>query len=392
MAPSAHRSEIAHGAAAALEAGAPRLRALGALVGFDAFIDSIISVVDRRFAMNQTGFTRIETIEQFALRVHAASGKSTNIELVVNEQRFGGNGPLMAGAMGRLSMPVTYIGAVGQNDRPRELHPLYQELARRCARVIPVAAPAATDALEFNDGKVMLGKPANIQGVTWSSLMDIIGLDEIRRIVSASKIIGVVNWVMMGGVESIWQGLCRDVLAVDPERRSRRVFIDLCDPAKRTDLDVAGAMKHLQAINELTPVTLGLNLAESERIAAVLGLAQPEGPGMGTLGESVRRSASEIRKALGIDCVVVHPREGAGAATADGASAWFDGPFTRTPKLSTGAGDHFNGGFAMAQALGLPLEHCLAAGAGVSGAYVRDAESPTLERLVAFLRELPPPQ
>jgi hypothetical protein len=34
----------------------------------------------------------------------------------------------------------------------------------------------------------------------------------------------------------------------------------------------------------------------------------------------------------------------------------------------------------------------LALGCGVSGAYVRDAQSPTRERLIEFLRDLPAPE
>src|SRR5262249_42551420 len=145
------RSDIAHAAAAALEAR----RAQGfrsGLIGFDGFIDSIIAVVDKRRDMSPGGYDRIREIPQFAQRVGAAAGKSTNIELVVKEDRFGGNGPLMAGALGRLGMPTTYIGAVGHEDNPGVLHPLYEELGNRCREVIPVAPPAHTDALEFDDG------------------------------------------------------------------------------------------------------------------------------------------------------------------------------------------------------------------------------------------------
>jgi len=61
----------------------------------------------------------------------------------------------------------------------------------------------------------------------------------------------------------------------------------------------------------------------------------------------------------------------------------------REPRLSTGAGDHFNAGFAFGQVCGLPLDECLATGCGVSGAYVRDAQSPSRDRLIAFLNQLP---
>jgi hypothetical protein len=384
------RSDIAHAAAAALES----MRAGGfrpALVGFDGFIDSIIAVVDQRRDMSPTGYERIRDIPHFAQRVGAAAGKSTNIELVVKEDRFGGNGPLMAGALGRLGVPVTYVGAVGHEANPSVVHPIYEELANRCREVIPVAPPAHTDALEFDDGKVMLGKPANVQSVTWPLLLRLIGLPAIRAKCEQSALIGIVNWVMMGGVEGIWEGLCKDVLPGLTNAKSRRVFIDLADPAKRTDADITRAVGLLRKIDAIVPVTLGLNLAEGERMARVLGVPAFDASGMHTFGSVIQTAAGKVREKVGLSCVVIHPREGAAAADASG-SDWFEGPFTATPKLSTGAGDHFNGGFAFAQVHGLPLDQCLAVGCGVSGAYVRDALSPDLTRLIAFLRTLPLPE
>lgn len=395
--------DIARSAAANLEKSAGRGAGLSALVGFDGFIDAIIDVVDQRTDMSPAGYSRMKTIGQFANRAGAAAGKSTNMEMVVKEERWGGNGPLMAGALARLGAPVTYIGAVAQREGIGQLHPLYAELGRRCRKVVPLAAPAHTDALEFDDGKIMLGKPRAIQSVNWARLVQVLGMDGLVELVRGSALIGIVNWVMMGGVESIWEGLTREVfpkLSGDlppPLRRAggpaarRRVFIDLCDPAKRTDADVLRAMGLLKAMNEHVSVTLGLNLAEAERIAQVLGVRELAASRGAATGPQVLDGAAAIRAKAGLSCVAIHPREGAAAADAQSA-AWIDGPFTATPKLSTGAGDHFNGGFAFAQALGLPLDECLGAGVATSGAYVRDAESPTLERLVAFLRDLPAPQ
>jgi sugar/nucleoside kinase (ribokinase family) len=396
------RADVCVAAADALEKiGSAGLSAAESLIGFDGFIDSIISVVDQRTDMGPKGYTKFATIDQFAVRVGAASGKSTNIELVVHEERFGGNGPLMAGALGRLGMGVTYIGCVGKPDSPRELNPIFKEFASRCSRVIPVSPPATTEALEFDDGKVMLGKTHNIQRVNWDLLCQLITLDELKRMVARAKLIGVVNWVMMGGVESIWDGLCREVFPSLPEPgrspdgvvRPRRIFIDLCDPAKRTDGDISNALTLMKRMNRHLPVTLGLNLSEAERIASVLQLTVFESYEGSSRREVIRESAVQIREALGIAAVVVHPRHGAAAAFHEpgrSGSAWFDGPFTSKPKLSTGAGDHFNGGFALAQTLGLGIEECLAVGCATSGVYVRDALSPTLARLVEFLREMPP--
>jgi len=385
------RVEIAQKASDAVAAA--DVAGVRALIGFDGFLDSIIRVVDRRRSMAADDFTRIGTIGDFAARVGSAAGRSANIELVVDEERFGGNGPLMAGAVGQLGLATTYVGAVGRLDDPGRLHPVWDDFAERCERVIPIGPPAFTDALEFNDGKVMLGKPANVQAVTWDRIKETVGLADVRELVARSAMVGIVNWTLCGGVEGIWRGLIDEVLPGLPPREDGavRVFIDLSDPAKRTDEDIARALSILGEMNGPARVTLGLNLAESERIARVLGLGVYDGNDR-PMSAKVRDAAAAIRENVGLDCVAVHPRQGAGAADAAGNCVWFDGPFTAKPKLSTGAGDHFNGGFAVAEALGLPLEQCLAVGTAVSGAYVRDAVSPTRERLIEFLRDLPEPE
>lgn len=385
-----HRAEIALAAADTLDALTPHaLAKLPALVGFDGFIDAIIRVVDRRNSMAADDYKRLATIPEFAARIGGAAGRSANLELVVLEERFGGNGPLMAGAMGMLGTPVTYVGAVGKPDEPTTIHPTFTEFAKRCAKVIPLCPPAHTDALEFTDGKLMLGKPQNVQEVTWERIRDTLGLDNLIAIVDKAATIGVVNWVMMVGVEGIWAGLRDEVFPRIKRKPNRRVVIDLADPAKRSDADIRGAMSMLASLNDTVPVTLGLNLAEAQRIDRVIGAGAFDESHNYSLGTLVRRTAERLRASLDLDTVVVHPREGAGGATANGDSAWFEGPFTRNPKLSTGAGDHFNGGFAFARAAGLPLDRALAVGCGVSGAYVRDAQSPDLPRLISFLRDLP---
>ncbi|MCW5777003.1 MAG: hypothetical protein KIS87_11240 [Phycisphaeraceae bacterium] len=386
------RGEIARAAADAIErAGASGFEGMPALVGFDGFVDSIIRVVDRRRSMDGADFERIGTIGEFAGRCAAAAGRSTNMELWVDEDRFGGNGPLTAGALGRLGVPVCFIGAVGREDDPTRVAPIYEPFATRCREVVSVAAPGHTDALEFDDGKIMLGKTRNVQAVTWDRIVGTVGVDGVRRRVEAAGLIVMVNWSLCGGVPGIWEGLIGEALpGLATRGGGRRVLIDISDPAKRSDGDLRDALATMARMNALVPVTLGLNLAEGERIARVLGAASTEDSA--TYGESVVRLALNVRERAGLACVVVHVREGAAGATDGGATAWFDGPFTARPRLSTGAGDHFNAGFGLAQALGLALDECLAVGCAVSGAYVRDAESPTVGRLAGFLRALPAPE
>lgn len=375
------RSVIAAAAAEALHAA--DLAGRRALVGFDGFLDIIIDLVDVRHDMSPDGFRRIETLDAFARRVGAAAGKSTNIEAVTRDRRWGGNGPLLAGGVARLGMRTTYIGAVGREDDWRALDPAFAPFASLCERVVPIATPGRTDALEFADGKLMVNHCSNVQQVTWDRVVSVVGEDAIRSMLSDADLVGVVNWSLLGGVNSIFQGLARTLGSAS---RPPRIFIDLSDPAKRTDDDLRAGLALLADLARVAPVTLGLNLAEAERLARLRDV-----PIRACAGASLADLASDLRRAFALDCVVIHPREGAAGATASHA-AWFDGPLTRSPRLSTGAGDHFNAGFAAAQVAGLSLEQCLAVGTAVSGAYVRDAAAPTLDRLIAFLRELPLPE
>jgi sugar/nucleoside kinase (ribokinase family) len=358
------------------------------LIGFDGFIDYILRMVDVRSGISPAEFTPIRTIAEFAARCAAAAGKSTNIEQVLIEERFGGNGPLMAGALAQLGVPVTFIGAVATSDAGPALHPTFMSFAQRCREVIAVGEPSFTDALEFDDGKLMFNNTRAVQVITWERIVERVGLDRLVQIVDASTLLGVVNWSLLGGVPGIWRGLMRDVLPRCTPR-DRIMFVDLSDPAKRTDADVLAVTQLLAELERAglgLRVCLGLNLAESERLGRVLGLTTSTW----RAGPILCEAATALRERIGISRVTIHPREGGAAADAHHA-AWIDGPLVQRPRISTGAGDHYNAGFSLALACGASLEQCLACAVAVSGAYVRDGESPTLERLLAFLRALPEP-
>ena len=150
--------------------------------------------------------------------------------------------------------------------------------------------------------------------------------------------------------------------------------------------DILEALKLLTRFQDQVDVILGLNLKESTEIADVLGL-----PGRGDAEGTIEENAKAIREKLGLSCVVIHPRRGAAAAT-EHHSARFAGPFVQQPKISTGAGDHFNAGFCLGTLLGFSLEESLCTGVATSGYYVREAESPTALQLADFIDHLPPPQ
>ncbi len=379
------RADIARQAADGLRRFAKDAVATPVLVGFDGFVDSIIQVVDKRTCVDQ--YEPIPTIDRFGKKISAAAGHSSNFELVTTREKLGGNGPIMANALSAAGLNVTYIGALGYP----ELNPVFEGFAKRAA-VHTVANPGFTDALEFNDGKLMLGKYQALAGLDYTAVEKVMGPDTFKQVVTQSRLIGMVNWTMLPKLESIWQKLIDDTLANEGAADRRLIFIDLADPAKRTREDIARALGLITKLDARADTILGMNLSESSQVADVLDLTIEGDP-----EEAIESTCRAIREKLNIYCVVIHPRKSAAAAVRVGGSGGdkvesgrFFGPFTANPKLSTGAGDNFNAGFCLAQLAGLNVQQSVAVGTHTSGFYVRNAHSPPRTELADFLSDPPP--
>lgn len=373
------REQICKTTSAKLTAAAANINSTKALIGLDGFVDEIIAVVDKR--LDNDRYETIKTIDVLGNKILKAAGQSSNYELVVKQMKLGGNGPIMANALACAGFGVTYVGNLGYPN----IHQVFKEFAGRAEEVLSIGEPGHTDALEFEDGKLMLGKLQTMGDVNWDNIVSRAGLDVFTKAVDRAKLIGMTNWTMLPYMNGIWTALVEKVLPT-VSKQSRYFFVDLADPEKRTHADILAALKLLGSFQGKMEVMLGLNLKESSEIAEVLGLAVPadaEG--------AIEETAKAIRKAMNINTVVIHPRRGAAAATAT-ESASFAGPFVAQPKISTGAGDHFNAGFCLGRVLGLELEECLCTGVGTSGYYVRTALSPSAMDLAKFCGELPPPQ
>ena len=374
----ATREQVCASVSRSLRAKRDSLGKIKTVLGLDGFVDEIIAVVDKRHAADR--FDPVRSISEMSRKIAAASGLSANYELVVKQRKLGGNGPIMATALARVGLGVTYIGNLGIPT----IDPVFQPLAER-ATVLSIGQPAHTDALEFEDGKLMLGKLTPLMDVNWNTLIATVGRDKLIQLLDGATLIGIVNWTMLPHMSEIWASLLDEVIP-NTQQHERMLFVDLADPEKRSQDDIRSALQILGRFQREVDVVLGLNLKESAEIAEVLHLPPP-----GESDESIEAAARAIRSALGLSCVVIHPRRSAHAATAT-ESATFHGPFIEQIRISTGAGDHFNAGFCLGRVLGLSLVESLCAGVATSGYYVRTAESPTLDALTTFIDTLPPPQ
>jgi hypothetical protein len=341
-----------------------------ALCGLDGFVDNIIDVVDKR--QDAKNYTRVETIADLGARITRASGLSSNLELVVKQQKLGGNGPIMANAMLAPALNVTYIGCLGRDV----IHPVFSDMANRCKAIYSLCDPGTTDALEFKDGKLMVGKHQTLKDVNYKNMIAAIGLPKLKKAWGESNLIALTNWTMLPFQTEIWQKLLKDMAGVKVPKGAT-LFIDLADPEKRPADEIAAAVRMLKKFRKTHRVVFGVNQKESIEVGNALKLKfNPD---------EIEKNAITLRKELDLDVVVIHPTRNAACATETG-SAYIDGPYCQNPKLTTGAGDNFNAGFCLGLLAGLDAKEMLAAGVGNSGFYVRNARSSGPGDLSKFLR------
>jgi hypothetical protein len=262
-------------------------------------------------------------------------------------------------------------------------HPVFSEFARR-AETFSIGEPAWTDALEFEDGKIMQGKLAPLQQMNWENICARFGREKLGAKIAGAHLVGFVNWTMLAHMNEIWEAVLAEIC---PTLRGPRrwLFIDLADPEKRTPADIQRALTLIVQFQKHFDVMLGLNEKESGEIGRALGLAPADGTpgGLAVLGR-------QIWDRVPVGTLIIHPTAFALAVSGGGVSL-ATGAFTPHPRITTGAGDHFNAGFCLGKLLGFDNASALLTGVAASGRYVRTAASPTLAELAQLLRDWPGP-
>lgn len=369
--------ELRHRCAEALEHSVRTAGQLTAFVGLDGFVDEILHVVDKRHSVS--AYDRMPTIAKLAERLAGAAGKSTNIEFVPQLTKLGGNGPIMANALASMGLKVTYLGNLGFPA----MHPVFADFAKR-AEVHSIAQPGFTDAIEFEDGKVMLGKHTYLKDVTWENIVTRFGKEKFTAKFASADLVGFVNWTMLTNMSDIWASVLKEICPNLPAGgRKRTLFFDLADPEKRTIEDIRRALDLILEFCKYFKVILGLNEKESHEIARVFSLDKGDGS-----KAALARLAREIHVRVPVHTLVIHPVQYA-LCISDGKTSLVDGLYTTKPRITTGAGDHFNSGFCLGKLLGLEDALALLTGVTTSGYYVIKGQSPAVPDLVRALNHWP---
>ncbi len=348
------------------------------IIGFDGFIDEIIHVVDKR--MDSQQFSRIETIELLAKRIEKASGLSTNIELVPVQKKIGGNGPIMCNAMAKHDASINYIGALGAPT----IDDVFRGMANN-VKLLSIATAGHTDALEFNDGKILLGKMTSLNDVTYENIISNIGKNEFIKLLSETNLLATVNWSMLPHMTNLWKKMLSEILPLLPISAKKPIFfIDLADPEKREKDEIQEALGLLKHFSSHFFVVLGLNKKEAYDVANELDLF--DNSSLEKMQVSLEDLNQALYENLEIGSVVIHPVDRSCTYMND---TFYEelGPYIEKPRLTTGAGDNFNAGFVLGLMLDLTPDQALLTGMATSGYYVRNADSPTFKQLITFIND-----
>ena len=345
-----------------------------AMVGFDGLVERVTSVVDKRLGQGDA-FARVETIEAFASKILDAAGSGTGLEIFPREEKAGGNGPVMAGALGKAGLNMRYVGALGEAS----VHPVFAKFAQD-TDAISIADPAIIHALEFADGNIMLGELVSLDGITYRNLLSQMTEGEFFDLLSRQDLVSVVNWAIIPNLTTLLTDLLDYVIPNLPPRDQKHYFFDLSDTEKRSDGEVRSVLSTISRFQNWGAVTLGLKLEEAGRVTQLLGQSK-----MGDDADGLKSMAAYTRDHLSIGTAVVHSGDSAACATKL-ETAWVEGPVTKDAPAKGGATEHFHAGFCLAQLLDFPLPASLATGMAFRGFHGRMGRSPSMSEAQSFIQ------
>jgi hypothetical protein len=338
------------------------------LVGFDGYVDKIQKVVHSK---SSEGVHYFPTIAEMAVHLATLAGRSGQIELVTQELKIGGNGPIMANSLASLGVPTRCMGTM--ND------PIFKTMHPQC-EVLSIGSPGETNAMEFEDGKLIFSEVSTFDRLTWAYLCKQFSIENWKTQIADNEIIALVDWANLNHCTDLWRGLLEDV--VKPSGLSRTYFFDLCDPSKRS---AEAIRESLEVISEYSPygkVILGMNENEARKIWLAL---QGYSPNESSIDfPDLQEIAHFIFDKIAVETLLIHPVDRSLLVSASGLVE-IQGRLVRHPKVLTGGGDNLNGGFAFGLLNGFSIIECAILGMATSGAYVQNGHSPSVQELIAYL-------
>ncbi len=331
-------------------------------LGFDAFIDHIVKPIKSGSALNPEAY--FESMNAFGQFLSERDGMNCSVELQSCVEKLGGNAPITANALISLDVDCVCVGGFGLP----EINPVFAELSER-AELISVSNPGMTTALEFGNGKVMLGINKDINSLGFEHITERVSKQGLIEHISKSDLLMFLNWSELPRSTEIYKGFASEVLPhVDGEKI---LYMDLSDCARRDMSEVQELCEVIKALPRHIHVYLSLNRNEDRIVCGACGIDADK-------PDEIRAQA--LVEALGLEGVILHRRERCHMTSKSGSGTSYT-ELCKTPAVSTGAGDNLNACICKGLLLGMsPLEIVEFATAG-SGFYVENGYSGSMDQV-----------
>lgn len=302
------------------------------VIGFDGYRDILCRPVKK-----YQGDTPVfwENMEDFAKYI--GSGRNADIQLIQTCVKYGGNAPILSGALAALGIETACIGMFdGCGD-------ILQGLRER-VECYSIGTCNQCTALEFADGKIMLGTLESM-GLCWDALRERMPEKELRRIMEGCGLLGIVNWSAFLNMNSMIEQMEEHIFT---EWDGDHIFFDLADFSAREKEDVRELIKIIKRLALKYRIILSLNEKELEILEEKYYEEKSSKDAAG------RRLAKEIPESM----VIVHGKEGAVCYQKDVRTA-SESSRIEQPSFLTGAGDHFNAGICYGILKGMEVRKVL---------------------------------
>lgn len=341
------------------------------LFGFDGIIDTVREMVAERESNGSVSLIR--ELDSLGERItdSVASETSVAIEWMDCGTRTGGHVCHLSRAVGRWGLTPLMVGTFGTPMEP-EFESSFAEYT-----TYSIGDPGTTDAVEFDDGKLLLTETGDYRELDWKLLDERLGHDQLASLLEQADLFGVGYWSMIPDLPEILYGLAEDVWPTLSDPPSH-VFFDPADIRHLSDSQLVDGFDALRTLNRQVPVTLSANRGETEALVA--------SGGGSTAGDSMLDLAIAARDIVGVDTVASHGAR-ASAMTSEDDQALVETLHIDEPEIVTSSGDHFNAGVCLGLLEGFEAEATTALGNAVAGAFITTGRTPTLPEVQTFLGE-----
>lgn len=333
--------------------------------GFDGYVDNV-----RRAGTNAgaSDSDRITTLSEFGEEIvtSAAADSSLSISWERHGQRTGGHVSHLSRAYQTLGFEPTLVGMCGDPVRD-----IFEQEFEACT-LYSLGDPGITDAIEFDDGKLMLMENGGAATLDWETIRSRVGVETLVDELEGAKLLGIGYWAVMPEMAEILDGLRETVF---PELSAPPEHV-LLDPANIRELDREILESIVSATGRLADevdVTVSANRYETKELAAALG---------GHTSDELEADAAVAFDSLDVDRFVGHSVDESVVVSDDGTTSVRVTP-VESPELTTSAGDHFNAGLSLGLVEGVPETAAVVLGNALAREFVRTGETPTYDDVVS---------